>query len=352
MVVGATAINVALSLFMAPVNLVMVYLLGVVWVAWRGHRGPATFVSILSVLAFDFLFVPPRFTLRVADYEYLFTFLVMLVVALIISELTSRTRQHEEERHQAKLKVETERLQNIILGSLPHDFRTPLATIMGAATSLSQRDVDLDLHTRRELAGDIYTEAERLNEMVNHILDLMKLESGALVPHKQSVPIEEIVGSALNQLEYRLNGRQIATHFPPTLPMISVDEQLMEQVLINLVDNALKYTPVDSPIEISAFEKQGSLVISVTDQGPGLPSEHVERLFEKFYRGSQKGREGVGLGLTICRAIVTLHGGHLTASNRPEGGASFRFSLPLPPYETSHAQKSLSSTISNTLRST
>ncbi len=161
------------------------------------------------------------------------------------------------------------------------------------------------------------------------MLDMIKLESGTVVLRKELVPAEEVIGSALTRLERRIAGRVVETRIPDQTPMAPMDSLLIEQVLMNLLDNALKYTPDDSPIEITASNDADFLWITVADSGPGLPEGETERLFEKFYRGGQHGREGFGLGLTICRAIVEAHGGKITAFNRPEGGAAFKFSLPL-----------------------
>ena len=475
-VIAISLLNGVLFFFLAPTNLIMLYLLGVIFVAWRGSRGPAMLAAVLSVLVFDFLFVSPHFSLVVSDYQYVITFGVMLFVSLVISHLTLRLRQQAEgarlrerrtaalyalsrelagnrgtaelmksavrniaevfesqvigllpdakgrlvpiaswpenfrvdskeqgvaqwaydlgqiagkgtdtlpaseslyvpmmatgkpigalgvrpadpqrllipdqlhlletfahqaglaveadrladQRRQAEAQAEAERLKNVILISIPHDLRTPLAAISGSAASLLEAKT-LDEDARRELAQTIIDESGRLSTILNNLLDLTRIESGALQPRKQLVSVEDIIGAALSRLSDRLADRAVNIDIQRDLPFVAIDELLIQQVLLNLLDNALKYSPAGSPIDIAARRDAGELLIEVADRGPGLPEGPSDRLFEKFYRGRQ-GREGFGLGLAICRGFLKTHGGTIEASNRPEGGASFRFSLPL-----------------------
>ena len=481
--VGVVALTTALAWLMFPyferANLIMVYLLGVVMVAARSGRGPSLLASVLSVATFDFFFVPPYFTFRVADGQYVVTFAVMLVVALVTSTLTVRIRQQAEsarererrtatlyamsrefarlrdvddllsvavghigevfasevsvflpdgsgrlvpragslgtsegdtserkviewvykhsqmaglgtgslpgaralylplvasrgtigvlgvrpatpqaftvpeqlhlletfaaqtalaiervklaeEVQQAEFRVESERLRNTLLSSVSHDLRTPLATITGAASSLLEEMDRLDPAARRELLQAIHEEADRLNRLVNDLLDMTRLESGAIEVRKEWHPLEEIVGAALARLGRRLEDRPVTTRLPADLPLVPLDGVLMEQLLINLLENALKHTPPRTPIEIAAAVNNGEVRLEVADRGPGLPPGDEARVFDKFYRGRQaQGGRGVGLGLTICRGIVEAHGGQISAENRPGGGVVFRVALPV-----------------------
>jgi two-component system sensor histidine kinase KdpD len=229
----------------------------------------------------------------------------------------------------AQVEAETERLRNSLLSSVSHDLRTPLASITGAASSLlhAGRISEAD---RRELLETIHEEARRLNRLVGNLLDLTRLESGAMKVKKEWLTIEELIGGALTRLETSLAGRSVETHVPEDLPLVPCDGLLIEQVLVNLVENAVKYTPRDSAITISAFADADAVAVEVSDRGPGIPPTDLERVFGKFQRIESRGRQGgVGLGLTICRGIVTAHGGKISVSNREGGGASFRFTLPL-----------------------
>jgi two-component system sensor histidine kinase KdpD len=241
-----------------------------------------------------------------------------------------------EEAQQAQVQVESERLRSSLLSAVSHDLRTPLAAITGAASSLLEGDTALDTPTRRELLQTIYEEADWLNRLVSNLLQVTRLESGAVQVHKEWQPLEEVVGAALMRLDTRLRTRPLTTNLPGDLPLIPLDSVLIEQVLINLLDNALKYTPPGSPITLSAWPTDGTVTVEVADRGPGLQPGDEQHVFEKFYRLPHPGeRSGAGLGLTICRAIVEAHGGRIWAENRPDGGATFRFTLPVsgtPPH--------------------
>jgi two-component system sensor histidine kinase KdpD len=460
--------------YFALANLIMVYLLGVVVVAIRYGQGPSVLASVLSVIAFDFFFVPPYLTFAVSDTQYFLTFGIMLAIGLLISGLTLRIKQQAEVNRQralrteilyamsrelattrlvenlaqvaarhirevfdsqiavflpddaghlvrqtslkfdegergvaqwafehkeaaglgtqtlpgagalylpligsrgtigvlavrpnqskyllapeqihlletlagqfalaierailaqdtqrAQVQVETERTRNMILSSISHDLRTPLATITGAASSLLQGKEALGPAERQELIRAIYDEANRLDRQVRNLLDMTRLEAGAVHLQKEWHPLEEVVGAALTRLEGRLKNRPIKTHFPPNLPLVRMDGVLIEQVLINLLENALKYTPPESPIELSASGTDKAILFEVADRGPGLPEGEERRIFDKFYRVDPAQEGGVGLGLTICRGIIEAHGGNIWAENRPDGGAVFRFTLPL-----------------------
>jgi two-component system, OmpR family, sensor histidine kinase KdpD len=478
--VAVVAAVTGVAWVMAPVselsNLVMVYLLGIVAVAMRAGRGPSLVAAVLSVAAFDFFFVPPRFTFAVNDARYLFTFVVMLIVSLVISGLTVRTRsqavaaQHREQqtaalyamsrelagtrgldallqiairhvaevfrsqvvmlvpgpagalepwpggqfevdandlgvgrwvfehrqpaglgtttlpgasalyvpllgstgpvgvlglrppdRHamdeperlhqletfaaqtalalerarladeaqEAEVRIETERLRNSLLSSVSHDLRTPLATITGAVSTILEGRAPLDAATQHELLESVHEEAERLNRLVQNLLEMTRLESGALPLQRELHPPEEVIGAALGRLATRLADRRVTTKVPSDLPLVPMDDVLVEQVLVNLLDNALKYTPAGSPLEVIATATDQNLTIEVADHGPGLPPGEEDRVFEKFFRGEQRVARGAGLGLAICRGIVRAHGGRIWAQNLPGGGVAFLFTLPL-----------------------
>ena len=475
----STAIAWAMFPYFAVSNLIMVYLLGVIIVATRYGRGGSLLATILSVAAFDFFFVPPYFTFAVSDTQYLVTFAVMLVVALVISSLAVRIRAqaesarererrmaslyamsrelasarsvgalreaavrhiaevfgsrvvvllpqpdgrlapdegdaahfpldaselavsqwvHEhgqvagqgtdtlpgasglylpligsrggvgvlgvrpvdprplqapeqlhqleafasqtalaieraqlaEEAERAQVRAETERLRNSLLSSVSHDLRTPLASITGAASTLLENETHLDAGTRRDLLESLHEEADRLNRLVQNLLEMTRLESGTLQLHTEWHPVEEVVGAALGRFGKALARRAVTTRVPPDLPLVPMDDVLIEQVLINLLDNALKYTPAESPIEVSAEDGGGVVLIEVADRGPGLPAGEERRIFEKFHRAeTAPSQRGAGLGLAICRGIVHAHGGRIWAENRPGGGVSVRFTLPV-----------------------
>jgi two-component system, OmpR family, sensor histidine kinase KdpD len=235
-----------------------------------------------------------------------------------------------KEAQRAQVQAETERMRSSLLSSVSHDLRTPLAVITGATSSLIEGATTLEPETRVELAQTAYEEAERLNRLVGNLLDMTRLESGAVQVQKEWQPLEEVIGAALTRLDNRLRDHPITVSLPPDGSLVPLDSVLIEQVLINLLENAIKYTPPGSPIEISATGTRDVVTVSIADRGPGIPPGDVQRIFDKFYRArSGDGSGGVGLGLTICRGIVEAHGGRIWVENRAGGGAAFRFTLPL-----------------------
>ena len=482
----ATAVAWAMDPYFSQANLIMMYLMAVIVIAIRLGRGPSVLASVVSVATFDFFFVPPYLSFAVSDIQYVLTFTIMLIVALVISNLAVRIREQAElardrerrtavlyamsrdlathrgtamlaqvaakhlrevfdgqvaifladaekrvrlqrgeqlffdldpkesgvaqwvfdhneragsgtdtlpgasalylplvgstgptgvvavrpkdtgllldpeqlhlleslinqvalaiertrlsdEAQQAHVRVETERMRNAILSSVSHDLRTPLATITGAASSLLDERSPLNASDRLELSRSIYREANRLDRLLKNLLDMMRIEAGAVHLNKEWHPLDEIVGAALSRLEERLRNGTVRTTFPPDLPMVQIDGVLLEQVVINLLENAAKYAPPGSVIEVSASAGNKEVVVEVADRGQGIPVGEEVRIFDKFYRAKPAREGGVGLGLTICRGIIEAHGGRIWAENRTGGGAVFRFAIPLPEEQPSIA---------------
>jgi two-component system sensor histidine kinase KdpD len=235
-----------------------------------------------------------------------------------------------EQAQQAQVEIEAERLRSSLLSSVSHDLRTPLSVITGAASALSEAHAELDSTARHELAQTIQEEALRLNRLVRNLLDMTRLSAGAVRISKEWQPIEGVVGAVLERLEQPLRGRAVTTRFAPDLPLVPIDAALVEQLLTNLLENAVKYTPPGTPVEISARPAEGGLLVEVADRGPGIPPASAQMIFEKFYRLPREGATGgAGLGLAISRAIVEAHGGRIWVENRLGGGAAFRFTLPI-----------------------
>jgi len=239
-----------------------------------------------------------------------------------------RTRLADDAKAAALL-ARTEEMRSSLLSAVSHDLRTPLAAITGAGSMLRDDSPRLSVAHRTELIDTICEEAERLERLVSSLLDMTRLESGSLKMRREWVPLEEIVVSASSRLANKLAERPLSIRVPDDLPLVSVDPVLFEQVFVNLLENAVKYTPAKTPVEISANVRDGRVVIDVADHGPGLPPGEESRVFEKFYRGRDIRAPGVGLGLAICRGIVEAHGGTIVAQNRPSGGALFRITLPV-----------------------
>jgi two-component system sensor histidine kinase KdpD len=234
---------------------------------------------------------------------------------------------------QARLEVESERLRTALLSSLSHDLRTPLGSIEGAASSLLQTSDGLSPEARQDMAETILEESRRMTRLVTNLLDMVRVETGALAVHKQWQPLEEALGVALLRLEERLSGHTVETDLAPDLPLVPIDELLIEQVFLNLLDNAAKHTPVGTLIAVRAWAETDVVIVEVQDQGPGIPAGEEESIFRKFHRAARLDHAGPaggsGLGLTICRGIIVAHGGRIWLEPGRDRGACFRFTLPL-----------------------
>lgn len=240
-----------------------------------------------------------------------------------------------EDQQSAKLEAESERLRGSLLRSVSHDLRTPLATISGAATTLQQPGLDASI--RADLAGSIVHEAGRLNELIANLMFATRLEAGVSL-RKEWISLEEIVGIGLSRLREPLTGRACRVHLAPDLPLVRVDNAMLPQVIHNLVENALRYTPPGSPIDINAWTTDSSVVLRVADEGPGLADDETRKIFERFYRGKHErhsdASRGLGLGLTICEGIIKAHDGRMWVEHNTPRGAAFLFSIPLEPPDT------------------
>ena len=235
-----------------------------------------------------------------------------------------------EAASQASVEIESERLRNAILSAISHDFRTPLATIIGAASTLLGAPAGIDESHRRTLLQSLLGEAERLHRLTGNLLDLSRLDADRPELKREWLAIDELIGAALAQLRGVLGQRPLQVELAPDLPLFPGDETLLGQLLINLIENAAKHTPAGTPIDIAVHADVEWLHVAVRDRGPGLHDGEELRIFEKFQRGRSKGAQsGFGLGLTIARAIVGAHGGQITARQREGGGAEFAFTLPL-----------------------
>ena len=235
---------------------------------------------------------------------------------------------------QIELLKRTDALRAALLSSVSHDLRTPLSSIKAAASSLLQEDVQWDEEARRSFALAIEHEADRLNRLVGNLLDMSRIEGGALKPEKEWYPVDELIHDVLDHMQPVLQERTVQTHLPDDLPPVELDYLQMDQVLTNLIENAVRYTPPESPIEVSAQIDGEQMVISVADRGPGIPQADKERIFDKFYRVLATQRNaatipGSGLGLAVSKGLVEAHGGHIWVEDRPGGGSIFRFTLPV-----------------------
>ena len=292
-------------------------------------RAPAQARGVLAVKARN------RRLLRIPEQRQLLdTFAALIAIAL---ERVHYVRIAQD----ALLKMESERLRNSLLAALSHDLRTPLTVLVGLAESLTLTPPKLS-EPQLETAAAIKDEARRMSTLVSNLLDMARIESGEVKLNLQWQPLEEVVGAALESARSMLQGHTVGVQLPRDLPLVKFDAVLIERVLVNLLENVSKYTPPGTAVTLSAQVIGDRLSVSVADNGPGLPAGREEAVFQKFTRGERESSTpGVGLGLAICRAIVESHGGKITASQRPGGGAIFTFTLPLgqpPPAVEPEAQ--------------
>jgi two-component system sensor histidine kinase KdpD len=242
------------------------------------------------------------------------------------------------EATEAQALAASDRLKSALLSSVSHDLRTPLVAVKGIATALRQHDVPWNSAVGEQMLDTLADEADRLNRLVGNLLDMSRIEGGALNPARQWEDIGDIVGGVLAHMRSQLHGRKLGVNIPADLPLVWVSAALIDQVLTNLIENALKYTPDRIPVTISAEVRDADLWISVADQGPGITAEALPHIFDKFFRviGPERHAEGTGLGLAICKGIVEAHGGTIWAENQPTGGARFVFTLPLRAADDPH----------------
>jgi two-component system sensor histidine kinase KdpD len=245
----------------------------------------------------------------------------------VIGDLTARVRRAASTAQAHALEARSERMRSALLGSVSHDLRTPLGVLLNTASTLLEREAELTPDRRRVHLLTIIGEAARLSRLVEHLMDATCLESGGVRIRKEWLPLEEVVGVALRRLDDSLCARRVQVRIDADASLVAADATLLEQVFLNLLENAAKYTPPRSPLAISARRVHNGVEVAVADSGEGVPRGLEERIFDKFER-VVRSVSGMGLGLTICRGIVDAHGGRIWCESTEGGGATFRFVLP------------------------
>ena len=301
-----------------------IYLFTVIALSLRVGRWPALFAAVLSAVAWDFVFVPPRLSFSILHFDDALLLGTYFVVALIGSQLTARSRAQQREERQRELLAESERLHRTLLDSVSHELKTPLAVLRSAAEKLDT----VDAGRRARLSVEIRTATHRLDHLVANLLNQTRLESGRLQPQLDWCDAHDLVAAARRQVDDALVGRTVELVIPADLPSFRADAPLMEHVLANLLLNAARHTPASCFIRVAAGVEGARIFISVADNGPGLAPEIEANVFQKFHRGPAAGAGGLGLGLSIVRGFVLAQGGDVTAGKSPEGGACFTVYLP------------------------
>ena len=331
--IAATLVGLLFSGLKIPeANIIAVYILGVLIISIITSSWMYSFLaSVISVLAFNFLFTIPRFTLRAYDPSYPVTFGIMFLVALITGSLASRMKEYARESAQAAMQIEKEQLRADLLRSISHDLRTPLTSISGNASNLLSNENEFSQETRMQIYGDIYDDSMWLIKLVENLLSVTRIEDGRMDLRMSAELMDEVIAEAMRHTDRNRAGRKIEVSSDEEFILGKMDARLIVQVVINLVDNAVKYTPEGAQIRIHTGKKDGMVVVSVSDTGPGIPDEQKSKVFEMFYTGTNRaadGRRSLGLGLGLCRSIIRAHGGEIWVSDNKPQGAVFTFTLP------------------------
>ena len=311
----------------------LLYLLLVYAIALLFGSTLAAIASILAFLALDFFSIPPRHSLEIETPEHVVALLVYFGIAVVTGRLVAteadRKRQIERERERSAMLAQSDELKSALLAAVSHELRTPLATIKASSSALLNQRVTWDAESRHELLEVIDEEADRLEDVVGNLLDLSRIEGGALRPNKEWCDIEELVQDVAARLKKRTSDHPIEVCLDPDLPLFYLDYVEIAQVLVNLGDNAIKYTPDGTLVRLEARLDGEDLLLVVHDDGPGLPSDELERLFEPFWRAERPGKSaGVGIGLTISRGLVEAHGGTIGVESAADTGTTFTVRLP------------------------
>jgi len=289
---------------------------------------PVLLAAVLSALIWDYFFLVPRYNLRVGNTEDKIMLSMYFVIAMINAALTFKIRQIEKAAGDKEQKAQTNKLYNTILNSLCHEFRTPIATIIGATDNLLENPAKLSGNDKNDLLAEISIASLRLNHHVENLLNMSRVESGFIELKKDWCDPGELIYASIQKLSEELREHQVSVRIENNLPLFKLDYGLMENVLYNLLNNAAQYTPVKSNIYIVAMRVEGNLVIEVEDNGRGFPPDEMQKAFQKFYRLDQSKTGGTGLGLSIARGFVEAHEGTIELTTGACGGAKFIIVIP------------------------
>ncbi|MCC6174029.1 MAG: PAS domain-containing sensor histidine kinase [Chloroflexi bacterium] len=361
--VGVTLVVVNWMLGAAPglQTAVLLYLLPVTLAATRWGFGPSITAAVAAVLAHDLLFIEPVGRLTVARLDEGIGLGLLLFTALVTSQLAVQARRGAETARAAEIARQSDALKSALLRTVSHDLRTPLASIKASVSALRQPETVYSDEDRAELLAAIEEETDHLTRLVTDLLDVSRLEAGALVVHRRPQDLGEHVLDVVRRSRSRLGARSVHLDLPENLPPVAYDYAQIDRVLTNVLENAALYTPSDSAILIGAGRNGGHLWLSIADRGPGVPAGDRARIFQPFERGPTAGHgpnarhgagsgggggrdavgaargvdaaRGSGLGLAIARGFAEAHGGHLWVEDAPGGGARFVLTLPLAPGE-------------------
>lgn len=290
---------------------------------------PVVLSAILSALTWNYFFIPPRFTFHIGTAEDVFLFIMYFVIAVVHAVLMYKIKQIQKISLEKEERASTLKLYNTLLNSLSHELRTPIATIIGASDNLLTANGNLSEQSKKTLLSEISLASLRLNQQVQNLLNMSRLDSGTIQLKEDWCDINELVYKTMDRLGEYSKHHVLDIELPDGLPFFKLDEGLMEQVLYNLVYNAITYTPEASVITIKAqCKEQQYCIITVEDNGPGFPEAEINKVFDKFYRLDHSKTGGTGLGLSIAKGFVEAHKGTIVLENAPLGGALFTITIP------------------------
>lgn len=305
-----------------------IFLLGVSGIALFVDIRPVILAAFLSALAWDFLFIPPRFTFTIGTTEDQILLGTYFLVVSVHAVLTYRIRKMQKEIRRKEVKENAAKFYNTLLNSLSHELRTPITTIIGATDSLQANAGRISEDDKTELLSEISVASQRLNQQVENLLNMSRIESGVFTVRKDWVDIGELIFTTLQKFEPLISKWPTRVIVQQNIPLFKLDYGLMEQVLRNLISNIIQHTPVGTEVTIKADCRDEALILAVSDMGRGFPNEEITKVFDKFYRvkGSRAG--GTGLGLSIVKGFVEAQGGTIQLGNLPLLGAQFTIEIP------------------------
>ena len=341
MIVAATGVgNIFWEVGLSDANITMVYILGVLIISMiTTHQIYSMAASLVSVVVFNYFFTLPRFTLHAYDKDYPITFVIMFLAAFLTGSLAARLKKlaienekNAREKAEAAMLAEKEQMRANLLRSMSHDLRTPLTSISGNASNLLSNEECFDIETRRQLYMDIYDDAIWLINLVENLLSISKVEEGRLNLHFTTELLDEVVSEALSHIGRKKQGHRIILNTSEEFILVNVDARLIIQVIINILDNAIKYTPENSTIIITTEKREEMAVVTIADDGPGILENEKPFVFDMFFSGTKNladSHRSLGLGLALCKSIINTHGGEIWLTDNKPRGAVFLFSLPI-----------------------
>lgn len=332
----------ALRAYLGLTTVALIFLLVIFANAVAWGRGPSLLTAAAGFLALNYFFTQPYHTFVVASSQDLISLIVFLFVAEMTSRLVTQVRRREadaqtrlvqadllrQKEAEAEALRRADELKSELLAAVSHDLRTPLSSIRVAATALDQNGVHFGDETRHEMLQMIDSEAARLSRLVGNLLDLSRIEGGVLHPQKEWRSLDEVVAKAVDDLGDRAREHRITVQVPPDLPLVPLDFTQIEDVFVNLLDNAIRHAPEGTEIRIAASTGGGEAIVQVENDGPPVPPDAAAGIFNRFST-AHGSYHGVGLGLAICKGLVEAHGGHIWVERPGEPGARFAFALPL-----------------------